>query len=94
MHVLFGVGFTLMGWLKRLQLGLLIEGIKIIIQVELGDGTVSMRQMVRDRISLCYGFLLTWYMARASFVDEWERILVYDQSVCLLGGSALLLIPD
>jgi hypothetical protein len=77
-----------------LQLGLFIEGFKIIIQVELGDGTVSIRQMVRDRISLSYGFLLTWYMARASFVDKRERILVNDQSACLLGRPALLLIPD
>ena len=85
MHVLFGVGFLFVRRLKLLQLGLAIERFKIIIQVELGDRLISMRHILSlQRISLRKGFLLTIYMTRASVVDEWERILVNDQSICLL----------
>ena len=85
MHVLFGVRFLFMRRLKLLKLGLTIERFKIIIQVELGDRLISMRHILSlQRISLRKGFLLTIYMTRASVVDEWERILVNDQSICLL----------
>ena len=103
MHVLLGVGFQFVRWLKRLQLGLCIERFKVIIQVELGDGAVPLRikrsplrdhRLLRERISLCDGLLLTWQVTGASIVDKRERILVNDQSICLLRRSVLLLILD